>query len=234
MNEQELIANLNELKISVNETQITQLEKYYELLIAWNEKINLTSITDKNQVYLKHFYDSATLSKIIDLNEVDTFCDVGTGAGFPGIVIKILFPHLKVTLVDALNKRINFLSEVVDELALKDVTLVHERIEDYARNNREKFDLVTARAVANLPVLLEYTIPLVKENKYFVAMKGIVAEEVKESANAIKVLNITLEQELSFLLPFENSTRTLLSFKKLAKTNHKYPRKYSEIKKRPL
>ena len=154
MTENNFVKNVKELGIEINDKQLKQLEKYYELLIEWNEKINLTGITKKEDVYLKHFYDSLTIQKIIDLNDVETLCDVGTGAGFPGLVLKIVFPNLKVTLLDALNKRINFLNDVIEKLELKDIETIHSRSEDYALKNREKFDVVTARAVASLPVLI--------------------------------------------------------------------------------
>ena len=152
------------------------MEEYYNLLVEWNEKINLTRITLKDDVYLKHFYDSATIVKVIDLNKINNFCDFGTGAGFPGIVIKILFPSLNVTLVDSLNKRINFLNIVIEKLKLEKIVAIHSRIEDFARTHREKFDLVTARAVASLPVLLEYATGIIKKDKYFIAMKASIDE----------------------------------------------------------
>ena len=172
MIEKEFVSELLNLNINITEEQLKQLNKYFELLVTWNEKINLTAITKKEDVYLKHFYDSLTLNKIVNLNEIDSLCDIGTGAGFPGMVIKILFPNIKITLVDALNKRINFLNTVIDELNLKDITAIHARIEEYGIKNRSKYDIVTARAVTSLPVLLEYAIPLVKVNGYFIQMKA--------------------------------------------------------------
>jgi len=233
MNEKEFIEEVEKLNISLSEKQQKQLEKYYKLLVEWNEKINLTSITDKQEVYLKHFYDSLTFIKILDLSKEESLCDVGTGAGFPGIVLKIAFPHLKLTLIDALNKRLEFLKVVCENLCLDNVEFIHARAEDYSKKVREKYDVVTARAVAKLNVLLEYCSPLVKKGKYFIAMKGK-ESELELCDNAIRILNLKLEEELKFNLPIENSERTLIKFKKNEITNNKYPRKFSEIKKRPL
>lgn len=223
---------LLDLNIPVTLEKLEKLEKYYELLISFNEKINLTAITDKNEVYLKHFYDSLTIVKVIDLEKQETLCDVGTGAGFPGVVLKIFYPHLKLTLVDALNKRIIFLQELVKELGLENVEFVHARAEEYALKNREKFDVVTARAVASLNVLLEYTIPMVKVSKYFIAMKA--NENLENYKNAFNLLDVETVINQEFLLPIENSKRMLIKFKKNRVTDKKYPRRFSEIKKKPL
>ena len=225
---------LEKLNINVNNTQLKQLEDYYNLLIEWNNKINLTAITEKDQVYLKHFYDSLTITKIINLNEIDSLCDIGTGAGFPGMVIKILFPNINVILVDSLNKRIEFLNKVIKELELKDIETIHTRVEEYGVKNREKFNLVTARAVAPLNTLLEYAIPLVKKNNYFIAMKSNVLEELKNIDNSLKKLDTIIENKIEFNLPYEESKRTLISFKKIKETNKKYPRRFSLIKQKPL
>lgn len=230
----EFIESLRKLNIDITSRQLEQLEEYYNLLVEWNEKINLTRITLKDDVYLKHFYDSATIVKVIDLNKINNFCDFGTGAGFPGIVIKILFPSLNVTLVDSLNKRINFLNIVIEKLKLEKIVAIHSRIEDFARTHREKFDLVTARAVASLPVLLEYATGIIKKDKYFIAMKASIDEELEQSINAQKILKIKLIDKNSFLLPKENSVRNILLFQKQERTNLKYPRNLSEIKRNPL
>lgn len=225
---------LEKLNININDKQLKQLEDYYNLLIEWNNKINLTAITEKDQVYLKHFYDSLTITKIINLNEIDSLCDIGTGAGFPGMVIKILFPNINVILVDSLNKRIEFLKIVKERLKLNKLEIYHDRAEEFAHNNIEKFDVVTARAVANLSTLLEYSIPMVKINKYFIPLKSNVDEEIINSKNALEKLNSIIEEKIEFLLPIENSKRTILKIKKVGKTNNKYPRKYKEIKEKPL
>ena len=232
MNIDEFKDEISKLGIEYDNDKLLKLEKYYELLIDWNNKINLTAIVDKEQVYLKHFYDSLTLFKIVDLNKVDSLCDLGTGAGFPGIVIKIFFPNIKITLVDALNKRINFLNEVVQKLNLNNVTLIHSRAEDYGRDHRECFDVVTARALSSLPVLLEYGVSLLKINGTLCAMRG--NDDSSDSLNAISQLNVSLEKVVHFQLPYEKSNRTLILFRKLSKTNIKYPRRFIEINKKPL
>ena len=232
MDRELFISEVKKLNIDLTEVMLKQLDKYYQLLVEWNEKINLTAITEEKDVYLKHFYDSLTLCKVIDLNDEDSLCDIGTGAGFPGIVLKICFPHLKLTLVDALNKRINFLQLVCNELNLDNVVCVHARAEEYALKNRDLFDVVTARAVAPLNILLEYSIPLVKKSKYFIALKG--NEDINESSNALKVLNCKIVDENKFLLPLENSNRTIIKIKKTGNIPGKYPRRFAEIKKKPL
>lgn len=234
MNINDFINELKKINIEINNNQLKQLNRYYELLVEYNEKMNLTGITEKNQVYLKHFYDSLTINKIIDLNTIQTLCDVGTGAGFPGMVIKILFPKIKTTLVDSLNKRIEFLNIVINELGLENIDTLHSRIEDYGKNTREIFDVVTARAVAPLNVLLEYCTPLVKCGKYFIPLKANISREILEIDSALKELNSTIEEKCEFLLPYEESQRTLIKFKKIGKTNKKYPRAYAQIKKKPL
>ena len=231
---EEFIQELAKLNIKINNQQINQLDKYYKLLIEWNKVMNLTGITEKEAVYLKHFYDSLTILKVIDLNTVENLCDVGTGAGFPGIVLKILFPNLKITLIDSLNKRINFLNNVISELNLNNIATIHCRIEEYGLQNREKFNAVVARAVAQLNVLLEYCLPITKVNGYFIAMKGTCNEEIENSKNALTKLKSHIETCEIFNLPIENSKRTIIKIQKDAITDKKFPRKYNEIKKRPL
>lgn len=234
MNQSKFIEELKKLNIEINDNQLDQLEKYYELLVEWNNKFNLTNITDKEQVYLKHFYDSITLSKVVNLNEEKTLCDIGTGAGFPGLVLKIIFPNLKVILVDALNKRTTFLKEVINKLGLENIEVYHDRAEDFAKKNIEKYDIVTARAVAHLSILLEYGIPMVKINKYFIAMKANIETEIEESSNALKQLDSKIVEIERFKLPIEESNRTIIKVEKIKTTNNKYPRKNNEIKKKRL
>ena len=229
----DFIEELAKINIEIDDKKLANLERYFELLVEWNEKMNLTGITKKEDVYLKHFYDSLTLFKAIDLNKVETLCDIGTGAGFPGLVIKIVFPNIKVTLVDSLNKRINFLNEVIKELKLKNIETISARIEEYGIKNREIYDVVVARAVASLPVLLEYSIPLTKVDGYFIAMKST-SDELNDLKDIYKKLNIELDNTVNFLLPYENSNRSLIKFKKLSITNKIFPRKYAEIKRKPL
>ena len=230
----EFIEELKKLNIEPTQKQLEQLNRYYELIAEYNKVMNLTGITEKEQVYLKHFYDSLTIAKVIDLNKEETLCDIGTGAGFPGIVLKILFPNLKITLIDSLNKRIEFLKIVIKELNLNNIEAIHTRAEEYAIKNIEKFDVVTSRAVAPLNILLELSIPLLKINKYFISYKGNISREIIESENALKQLDSKIDKIEEFELPKENSNRTIIKIKKLNKTNKKYPRKFSEIKKKPL
>lgn len=233
MTNEEFIEKLKELNIILTQVQLNQLEKYYELLIEWNKKINLTRIVEKKDVYLKHFYDSITLIKAIDLTKEQELCDIGTGAGFPGIVLKIVFPHLNITLVDALNKRIEFLKLVIKEINLKNINAIHERAEVFIRQNRNKFDIITCRAVAKLNIISEICIPGLKINGYFIPMKAQIDEEIKD-IKFLDKLNSKLENIVSFKLPYENSIRNLVVIKKISSTNDMYPRNYDKISKYPL
>lgn len=233
MNQNEFNSEIEKLGIEVTEKKLNQLKKYYELLIESNKVMNLTAITKQEEVYLKHFYDSLTISKIIDLNQEKALCDLGSGAGFPGIVLKIFYPNLNIVLVDSLNKRINFLNKVIEELELENITAIHSRIEDYSKENVEKFDVVTARAVAPLNILLELGINLVKVGKYFIAMKGNIENE-PSFLNAIDKLNCTLGNIIEFKLPIEESNRSLVKIIKKKSTPKLFPRKYNDIKKKPL
>lgn len=233
MTENEFIRFLDELGIKYDDDKLNKLEKYYEMLIKYNKVMNLTGITEKKQVYLKHFYDSLTIVKVINLNNCDNLCDIGTGAGFPGMVIKILYPHIKVTLVDSLNKRIRFLNDVINKLELSNIETIHSRIEDYAHNNKNKFDIVTARAVAPLNILLEYAMPITKIDSYFIAMKGKEEDSIIYK-NALNILNSELIDFNTFKLPIENSNRTIYKIRRKGKISENYPRKPSEIKKNML
>lgn len=205
MTEQEFIDSIKELGIEPTDKQLYQLSKFYELLIEWNQKINLTRITDKKEVYLKHFYDSLTISKELDLNKINTLCDVGTGAGFPGIVLKIFYPNLKITLIDSLLKRVKYLNEIIKELNLKEIKAIHTRAEDY----KETFDIVTARAVANIEKLLTYTMHLVKKDGKLIAMKGNIDEEITEDVRKRIDKKYKLIKINKFYLPKEESHRSL-------------------------
>ena len=233
MNKEEFINEVSKLEIKLTNKQLEQLEKYYQQLIVENKKYNLTSITNKEDVYLKHFYDSITISKIIKLNN-QSICDIGTGAGFPGLVLKIVFPNLKVTLLDSTEKKCNFLKSIIQELNLKNIEVINERAEIYSKEVREEYDIVTSRAVAPLKHLLEYSIPLVKVNGYYIAMKSDISKEIENINIYEKRLNISKEKEIKFYLPKENSLRTLILYKKNKETEKKYPRKYNEIKKKEL
>ena len=209
MNKELFIEELSKLNVPLSEKQLEQLDKYYELLIEWNEKINLTRITEYEDVYLKHFYDSLTIAKVVDLSTKQTLCDVGTGAGFPGVVLKIVYPNLKITLVDSLQKRVNYLNEIVKELGLEDIHAIHSRGEDF----KETFDVVTARAVANIEKLVTYTMHLVNKNGIFVAMKGNIDEELTSQVEQKLSRKYKIEQVEKFLLPIENSNRSLIVLK---------------------
>ena len=230
MTPQQFYEALKEFGIELTEEQKWQLHRYYELLVEWNEKMNLTGITEVNEVYLKHFYDSLTLSKVIDLKQDLTLCDVGSGAGFPGIVLKICFPNLKITLLDSLQKRVNYLNEIIKELDLKNIEAIHTRAEDYAKQNREKFDIVTARAVANLKILSELCIPMVKVNGLFIAMKANIEEEIENSTEILKKLDSKIEKIETFYLPIENSIRNIIMIQKQKITNNLYPRRIEKMK----
>lgn len=209
MNEKEFKQELSRLGIEATEEQLKQLIQFYKILVKTNKKMNLTRIIEKEDIYLKHFYDSLTITKIYDLNEATTLLDIGSGAGFPGIVLKIFFPHLKITLIDALQKRVNYLNEVIDTLKLEDINAYHIRAEDLVKENK-KFDIVTARAVASLPKLLEWAMPLVSQNGSFIAMKGNVEDEITLSKNILDEKGDELTKRVSFLLPNEQSKRNLL------------------------
>ncbi len=233
MNLEEFKTALQEFSIELTHLQLDQLHTYFEMLVEYNKVMNLTGITEEEEVYLKHFYDSLTLARVCSFYEVKTLCDVGTGAGFPGMVLKIVFPSLEVTLVDSLHKRIDFLNLVIEKLQLQKVYTVAARIEEYAKTNREQFEVVTARAVAPLSMLLEYSIPLVQVGGYFLPMKGTMKEEEKNT-KALSYLHAKIEKIDTFYLPKENSMRTIYVIKKEAKTEKKYPRRFSEMKNRPL
>ena len=209
MTKEEFLIELEKIGIKPTEKQLKQLEKFYELLIEWNQKINLTRITSKEEVYLKHFYDSLTLNRVVDLKNINNLCDIGTGAGFPGIVLKIIFPNIKIKLIDSLQKRVNYLNIVIKELGLEKIEAIHTRGEDFKGN----FDVVTSRAVANIEKLVNYTMHLVAKDGIFVAMKGDIANEltpeVEQKLNK-KYKIIKIEK---FLLPLEESKRSLVVMK---------------------
>ncbi|MDD6010456.1 MAG: 16S rRNA (guanine(527)-N(7))-methyltransferase RsmG [Lachnospiraceae bacterium] len=223
--------------IELSELQKNQFNRYYDLLIEWNDKINLTAITDKKDVIKKHFEDSLSITSVIDMNDIDSVIDVGTGAGFPGIPLKIVFPSLKLTLLDSLNKRINFLNTVVDELGLSDVTALHGRAEEIGRNAsyRESFDLCVSRAVANLSTLSEFCLPFVKVGGYFVSYKSEKADiEYIEAKNAINLLsggNVRIED---VIITDTDLTRKMVLIEKLSPIDDKYPRRAGIPLKKPL
>lgn len=232
----------NENNYPISEKQLAQFETYYEMLIEKNKVMNLTAITEKEDVVLKHFIDS--VSMVFSVTKVDglkdkklKLIDVGTGAGFPGIPLKILFPDLDVVLLDSLNKRVNFLNEVILSLGLKDIKAIHSRAEEGGRNKelRDHFDIAVSRAVANLPVLLEYTLPFVKKGGYFISYKsGEVEEEIANSSHALKCLSGKIVEDSRITLPDSNIKRSFIVVKKEAPTPKAYPRKAGTAKKEPL
>lgn len=232
--EQYFYQTLEEQQLVLNDKQRVQFEQYYTLLVEWNTKMNLTAITDKDLVYSKHFLDSASLAFFFDFSEVKTLCDVGSGAGFPAIVLKILFPHLQITIVEALQKRLIFLEHVIQILGLSDVLLIHERAEVYGKKQREVFDVVTARAVAHLGILAELCVPLVKQSGYFIAMKGVRGEsEFIAAQKILQTLGITHVEKEAFELRTStvSEERVIYFFQKTAKTPKQFPRTFAQIKK---
>lgn len=226
---------LKEINIELKKEQTEKFYKYMNLLLEWNEKINLTAITEPEEVILKHFVDSLTISKYIEKDS--KLVDMGTGAGFPGIPLKILRDDIEITLADSLNKRINFLNEVIKELNLKNIQTVHTRAEEFGKNKkyRESFDIATSRAVANLSTLSEYLIPLVKPSGKTICMKGSeIKEEVEMARKAIEILGGKIEQEESFNLPNSDMKRNVIIIKKVKNTPAKYPRKPGMPAKEPI
>lgn len=235
---------LKKMNITLTKRQECQFCKYFELLVEWNEKINLTAITEFEDVFIKHFIDSLSFinafesyDDLVIKTKDKTLCDVGTGAGFPGIPLKILLPDLKVVLFDSLDKRVKFLNCVINELQLEGIEAIHGRVEDLAKNPlyRESFDFSTARAVASLPILSEYCIPFVKKNGYFIALKADKAnDEISISLNALNTLGGKIEDKFEFVLPDTDLYRVIIKIRKCLNTPNKYPRKAGTPTKNPL
>ncbi len=234
MNKEEFIKEVVKLGINLTEDQLSKLDTYAKFLVEYNTHTNLTAITSEDQIYLKHFYDSITIVKALDLTKVNNLIDIGTGAGFPGMVLKIIFPNLEVTLLDSNNKKITFLQELGNKLNLTNIYYFHGRAEEYCLKHRETFDLVTARAVSNMNTLSELCLPLTKLGGYFIPLKGSNEEEITSSINAIKELGGNVEEIIKFSLPYEDSTRNIIKIKKITNTPNKYPRRYDKIIKYPL
>ena len=236
-NTDQFVHDLSELGVSLDQNQIDQFIRYYEMLVEWNQVMNLTAITEYDDVMKKHFIDSISLIKAYDVKSRAKVIDVGTGAGFPGLALKIAYPSLQVTLLDSLNKRIQFLDAVINELDLSGVDTIHGRAEDYAKpaKIREKYDLCVSRAVANLSTLSEYCLPFVKEGGYFISYKSEkITEEVQKAESAIKILGGKIENQVEFYLPDSDIYRNLFVIKKIKKTPVKYPRKAGLPSKEPL
>lgn len=226
---------LEEFGIELTEKQIEQFQTYYRLLVEWNQKINLTAIVEEEEVYLKHFYDSLTLLHFSKWMEVEKVADVGAGAGFPSLPLKIIYPHLEITIIDSLNKRIKFLNELVHSLDLDKVNLIHSRAEDFGKSEgRSKYDVVTARAVARLNVLSELCVPLVKEQGYFISLKGDQGKsELEDAKKALQILGITKTSIEETPLP-NGDQRVLIMMQKTKNTPKKYPRKAGIPNRNPL
>lgn len=230
-------SDLKHFNIQLSEKQIEQFLIYYEMLVEWNQVMNLTAVTEYNDVMKKHFVDSLSLTKAFDISEPLSVIDVGTGAGFPGLALKIAFPNLRVTLMDSLNKRIHFLNAVIEKLQLTGIETIHGRAEDFAKPGRyrENFDLCVSRAVANLATLSEYCLPFVKQGGLFVSYKSEkISSEIDSSANAIFLLGGKLESQVKFTLPDSDINRNLVVIKKQKVTPKKYPRKAGLPAKEPL
>ena len=231
MNIETFIKEVEKLNISVTKENLASLAKYKDLLVEYNKKFNLTAIKSDEEIYLKHFYDSLTLIKAYSLNGNLKLLDIGTGAGFPGIVLKIFYPDLELTLLDSNHKKIAFLEVVIKELNLKNVTCINSRAENLPKTYREYFDIVTSRAVAHLRILLELSIPYLKVGGKLIAMKGLSEEEIKESAKILEKLDSTIVDTIKFNLPIEGSNRSLVIVQKNKKTKEIYPRSYDKIMK---
>ena len=228
---------LEKIGITLNERQKQQFDKYYEMLVEWNKVMNLTGITEYDEVNLKHFTDSLTIARTQEMQKVQSVIDIGTGAGFPGIPLKIAFPHLKVVLLDSLNKRIKFLDAVIEELGLENISTIHGRAEDFAKpeQKREQYDLCVSRAVANLASLSEYCLPYVKIGGEFISYKsGEIEEELSDAKGAVFLLGGRLEECSTFILPGTDIHRSLVKIVKVNGCPKKYPRKSGLPTKSPL
>ena len=237
MNDSVFIEELAKINIYPTSEVLEKLSIYYEELIKYNSHTNLTSITEKEDVYLKHFYDSLTLVKSIDFKEKNKVLDIGSGAGFPGLVLKIFFPEIELVLLDSNRKKTDFLNLMIQKLELSNVEVIKERAEDYVKQARESFDIVTSRAVAKTRVLCELSLPYLKNNGYLIIMKAsdeVTKSELEESKKTINILNSKIERIVSFNLPIENSQRNIIVIKKLDNINNIYPRTYDKILKKPL
>ena len=237
MDYQILEQKLGELGIKQDQNQLERFHKFYQLLIEWNKVMNLTGITEYEDVVEKHFVDSLSIIKAIDLSRIHTVIDVGTGAGFPGIPLKIAFPHLRVVLLDSLNKRIKFMDEVISQLGLTEIRTIHGRAEEYARKEeyREQFDLCVSRAVANLSTLSEYCLPYIQVGGIFVPYKsGEIDDEVEQSKKAVRILGGNIKEVMKFELPGTDIHRSFVLIHKEQHTQKKYPRKAGIPAKEPL
>lgn len=230
------IEELEKINIKLTEEQLDKFKKYADFLLEYNKTTNLTAIRDIEGVYLKHFYDSLLVfdSDIVDYSKVDSLIDIGSGAGFPGVVIKIMYPNINVTLLDSNNKKTKFLEELIKLLELDNVTIVNDRAENYVKNHRQEFDITIARAVSELRIITELCLPLTKINGYFIALKGNYVEEIKSASDTIKKLNSEIISIKEKILPIENSYRSIIYVRVNKKIDETYPRRYEQIIKKPL
>ena len=233
MNKEELIFELKKLNLDFSDETINKLIIYKDFLLEYNSHTNLTAIKTEEEVFLKHFYDSLTITKVVDLKKYNTLIDIGTGAGFPGMVLKVFFPHLNITLLDSNNKKTKFLSELKEKLNLE-VNIVNSRVEDYSKVNLNKFDIVTSRAVANLRVLSELSLPLIKTKGLFIPMKGILDENLEDSKETIEIMNGKILNKVTFELYNNSGTRNILVVEKHKDTEIGNIRTYDKILKKPL
>lgn len=236
MNKDRFIQELKKINIILTDDQVELFNKYAKFLLEYNKTVNLTAIRDIEGVYLKHFYDSCLVinNSLVDFNNVNSLIDIGSGAGFPGVVIKILYPNIELTLLDSNNKKTTFLSKLIEYLNLENVTIVNDRAENFVKNNRQKFDISIARAVSELRIISELCIPLTKVNGYFIALKGNYKEELDSAKSTIKILNSEVEKTIETTLPIEESIRTLIFIKINGIVDNKYPRLYDQIVKKTL
>lgn len=230
----EFVDALKQINIQVTDKQLELLDKYASFLIEYNNHTNLTAIKDIEGIYLKHFYDSILVSKYFNFSNVHNLIDIGTGAGFPGVVLKIFYPNIDVTLLDSNNKKTKFLNELIERLQLENITVINDRSENYVKNNRHKFDLVIARAVSELRIICELCLPLTRINGHFIAMKANYQNEMSSINNLTKILNSEIENIYETKLPVENSLRSFIIFKVNKEIDIKYPRMYDQIIKKEL
>ena len=230
------IEELKKINIILTDEQIDLFKKYADFLIEYNKTTNLTAIRDIEGIYLKHFYDSCLVvnNDVVDFNNIDSLIDIGSGAGFPGVVIKILYPNIKLTLLDSNNKKTTFLSKLVELLNLEDVEIINDRAENYVKNNRHKYDISIARAVSELRIISELCIPLTKVGGYFIALKGNYEEEFESTKKTFEILNSSVEKVIETILPIEQSRRSLIFIKVNKTVDNKYPRSYEQIIKKRL
>lgn len=234
MSESEFIKQLEEIGITLTELQQKKLKEYCTFLLEYNSHTNLTAIKDPNAVYLKHFYDSLMAAKYVDFHKISSLLDIGTGAGFPGMVLKIVFPNIRVTLLDSNHKKTDFLKELVKRLQLSDIEIINARAEEYAQSHLEEFDMVTSRAVAKLRILVELGLPMLKIGGHFIALKGNCEEELEEALDTISIMGGKVAQKVEDNLPIEESIRTFVDIEKFNSTPTGYPRKYDKIVRNPL